>query len=138
MRSLVSTMRKFTPARGLLCRVAGIGLAAGLAGACTTTADDVGSKLLVAPGGFDLYNCQQLTNTIAGLKSRKKQLQDLMAKAETGPGGKLMSAMGYKPDYMSTVGQLRSAEATAREKQCAAPPAPAAPASAKKPAARKR
>lgn len=138
MRSLVSMMRQTTPARGLICRVAGIGLAAGLVGACATTADDVGSRLLVAPGGFDLYNCQQLTNTIAGLKSRKKELEGLMAKAETDAGGKLMSAMGYKPDYMSTLGQLRSAEATAREKQCAAPPAPAAPAAAKKPAARKR
>ena len=121
----------------LLCVVMGAGL--GLLAGCSS-AEDTASTLLVAPGGFDFYSCPQLVDTVNSLRARKLELEKLMARAETDVGGKVMSAMGYRPDYLRVIGQLKSAEATFREKQCQMPPPAAAapaPAPKTKPAAKR-
>ena len=109
------------------CAGAAIAMAAALAGCAST--EDTAATLLVAPGDYDLYPCSQLVNTVTGLKARKLQLEQLMARAETDIGGKVMSTMGYRPDYLRVIGELKSAEATLREKRCEVPP-PATPAAA--------
>lgn len=87
-----------------------------------TVSEDTASQLLVAPGNYDLYSCPQLVNTVNSLRGRKLELERLMARAETDIGGKVMSTMGYRPDYLRVRGELHSAETTLREKNCEMPP----------------
>jgi hypothetical protein len=42
----------------------------------------------------------------------------LMAKAETGPGGQLASAMAYRPEYLQLRGEMDQLRKTAGEKNC--------------------
>jgi hypothetical protein len=116
------------------CFGAAVALVTALGGCAST--DDTASKLLVAQGDYDLYSCPQVVNLVTGLKARKAELEKLMARAETDIGGKMMSAMGYRPDYLRVIGELKSAETTMREKHCEVPPPPA-PAAAPKAAAKR-
>jgi hypothetical protein len=114
---------------------AALGLCALGLGGCAMSEDTV-ANLLVAPGAYEFYTCPQLVSNAASLRARQAELEQLMAKAETDAGGKVMSSMSYRPEYLRARGELRSVEATAREKQCdlTPPPKPAAPATTKKPA----
>lgn len=113
---------------GRRARIAAACIVALGAGGCAMSEDTV-STLLVAPGNYEFYSCPQLVSTAATLRGRQKQLEDLMARAETDFGGKIMSTTGYRPDYLRVRGELRSVEMTAREKQCdLTPPQPKRPA----------
>ena len=100
-------------------RIAAALMAAGCLAGCVS--DETAGSLLVAPGGFEFYSCPQLVQAAAGFRARAAELQRLMDKAERDPGGKLVSALGYRPDYLSVRGQLHEVERTARSKQCALP-----------------
>ena len=102
-------------------------LAATLLAGCATAEDRVGG-LLVAPGGYEFYSCQQLADRVASLKVRRTELEHLMAKAESDPAGKVMSTIGYRPEYLQVGGQIQDVERTARAKQCDLSAAPAKPA----------
>ena len=92
-------------------------LAATLLAGCATTEERAGS-LFVAPGGYEFYACLQLAQTAASYKARRAELEQLMAKAESDAGGKLMSAISYRPDHLKMGGELHAIEVTAREKHC--------------------
>jgi len=64
------------------------------------------------------------------------ELEGLMAKAESGAGGTLINAVGYRPDYLKVRGEQHALEKTAREKNCdlSAVPAGAEPANVAMPA----
>jgi hypothetical protein len=119
---------------GLTLRLVATLLAAGLLAGCAFS-DEKAASLLVAPGDYDLYSCPQLARTAADLKVRRAELEGLMAKAEGDAGGRMMSALGYRPDYLKVRGEIHEIEKTAREKKCdlaavranAAPAAPAMP-----------
>jgi hypothetical protein len=98
-------------------RIIALLLAAGFVGGCAIS-DDRAASLLVAPGDYDTYSCPQLAITANSLRARRKELEGLMAKASTGSGGRFMSAIGYRPDYLKVRGELHEIEATAREKHC--------------------
>ena len=102
-------------------------LAATLLAGCATAEDRVGG-LLVAPGSYEFYSCPQLAQIAASYKARRAELEQLMAKAESDAGGKLMSAISYRPDYLQVGGQIQDVERTARAKQCDLSAAPAKPA----------
>lgn len=106
-----------------------LALAAGLIGAASISGCGITEQgapnLLVAPGGYEFYSCPQLVNAAQSLRNRQKELENLMAKAESDASGKMMSALSYRPDYLSVRGQLREVERTARQKQCdLTPPVP--------------
>jgi hypothetical protein len=101
-------------------------VAAGLLAGCATSGDTA-ATLMTAPGGYDFYSCPQLAQTAASLKLRRTELEHLMAKAESDAGGRVMSAIGYRPDYLKTRGALHEVERTARDKQCDMSIAPAKP-----------
>ncbi|MGN6573115.1 MAG: hypothetical protein ACTHLO_17040 [Pseudolabrys sp.] len=103
--------------RGRSLRIAAGLLAAGLLAGCAMS-DDRAASLLVAPGDYDIYACPQLALAAAAAKKRRDELQGLMARAETESSGRLMSALGYRPEYLKIRGELHEMEATAREKHC--------------------
>lgn len=66
-------------------------------GGCAST----GSSMLVDPAKYALYNCQQLATARVQANTRVAELERLMAKAETGAAGSLVSGLAYQTDYVS-------------------------------------
>ena len=102
---------------GRTWRIGAALLAAGLVAGCALS-DEKAASLLVAPGDYDLYSCPQLAQTAASLRTKRVELEALMARAETDSGGRMMSALGYRPEYLKVRGELHEIDATAREKHC--------------------
>jgi hypothetical protein len=98
-------------------------LAAVLLAGCNGTGEDRLGQGLVAPGGYDFYDCAQLSAQEKSLNNRRTELTRLMDKAKQGPAGGLVSAVTYEPDYASNLASLREVHRAQAEKNCAADPA---------------
>jgi hypothetical protein len=105
--------------------MAATALAVLLLGGCAGS-DSTLSSLMVAPGQYDIYHCDQLVRLIQGTTARVRQLEALKAKAETGAAGQLVSTAVYEPDYLAARGALKEMRRSAREKNCTVPDATAA------------
>ena len=80
------------------------------------------------PGKYELWDCKQLETERKALATRTEQLQKLMAKAETGAGGAVVSELAYRNDYIAVRGQSQLAEEAWRRNKCRpSPPEPTAP-----------
>src|SRR5258705_13058929 len=84
------------PLRRAATALALLGLAIGLNG-CANMSDSVTSAF-ADPAKYDLYECKQLETERKTLATRAAELQGLMAKAETGVGGFLISGPAYPKD----------------------------------------
>ena len=92
--------------------------------ACSSVSD-IGFLPLADPGKYQYYNCEQIAAARTGSLARQKGLKGLIDKAEEAPAGVLVGAMIYRPDSIVADQDLRLIDATAREKNCPPPPAPA-------------
>lgn len=113
-------------------RFAALGAVAMSLGACASGGDSgFGSSVFVDPSKYDLYNCQQLATARKTANDRVVELEGLMAKAETGAGGTLVSGLAYQTDYRSTRAQRDAIDEKIARNNCSAevapPAAPAAP-----------
>ena len=88
-------------------------VAAVVLGGCAMS-DEKAASLMVAPGDYDLYSCPQLAVAAAPLRKRRMELHGLMARADVDAGGRMMSTIGYRPEYLTISGELHSIDATAR------------------------
>ncbi len=127
------------PLRRAASALALLGLAVGLNG-CANMSDGMTSAF-ADPAKYDLYECKQLETERKTLATRAAELQGLMAKAETGVGGSVVSELAYRNDYIAVRGQTKLAEEVWQRNKCqvsasAAAGAPAAPGAA--PATAKR
>lgn len=126
------------PQHGLLraARFAAIGaLAAGL-GACASGAS---SSVFVDPATYDLYNCQQLATARTNSNNRVVELERLMAKAESGAAGSLVSGLAYQTDYRAERARRDQIDEKITSNNCShADLAPAAPAAPPAPPAKRR
>ena len=108
-------------------------LGAGLSG-CASIGDNM-SSAFADPAKYDLYECKHLQPERERLATRATELQGLMAKAETGVAGSVVSEMAYRNDLISTRGQQKLADEAWQRNKCrwtkpdpgvaAAPAAPA-------------
>jgi hypothetical protein len=91
---------------------------------------DMGDGMTVAfadPAKYELYDCKQLEAERKSLDNREAELQGLMAKAETGFAGPVVSELAYRNDYISVRGQKHFADEAWRRNNCHdSPPPPAA------------
>jgi hypothetical protein len=88
-------------------------------GACSTSGGGEGaSRLFVAPDKFQNYSCQQLEIRASAVATRRKQLEQLIAKAGTTPDGRLASMLAYQAEYTETAGDLNELRRTAAAKNC--------------------
>ena len=122
---------KRVASRGLLAaasRLAAVGVLAASAGAC---AGGASSSLFVDPASFDLYNCQQLGTARRTTNARVVELEGLMAKAETGAAGTLVSGLAYQTDYRANRARRDQIDEKIVSNNCTsadlAPPPAAAP-----------
>jgi hypothetical protein len=95
------------------------GLCAGLGG-CANVGDSMVSSAFVDPAKYENFDCRQLEAERKNLATRAAELQGLMAKAETGTGGAVVSELAYRNDYISARGQARLAEETWQRNKCVA------------------
>jgi hypothetical protein len=93
----------------LLCAVAATALAACSNGAGT---------LLVDPGRYDVYHCNDLQTRWKELTKKEQELRALMEKANQTTGGTVIGAMAYRADYESTLTEEKLVQRQAAEKKC--------------------
>ncbi|WP_029582065.1 hypothetical protein [Bradyrhizobium sp. URHD0069] len=117
-------------------------LALGMAlNGCANMSDSM-SLAFADPAKYDLYDCKQLETERKSLATRAKDLQALMAKAETGAAGTVVAELAYRNDYVAVRGQTKLAEEAWQRNKChdtaptaattgAPPVAPAPPANAR-------
>ncbi|WP_425990985.1 hypothetical protein [Afipia sp. DC4300-2b1] len=115
-------------------RMAVLGAVAMGLGACASPGEGgFGSSVFLDPAKYELYNCQQLVSTRRDVNNRVVELEGLMAKAETGAGGALVSGLAYQTDYRAQRAQRDDLDARIARDNCSAEVAPpAAPAAAPK------
>ena len=109
-------------------------------GGCAGVSDTI-SPAFVDPAKYDLWECKQLAPERRNLANRLADQERLMAKAETGAGGAVVSEMVYRNEYIAIRGQQKLLEETWQKSRCresdmqaALPPAqPAPPPGAAKP-----
>jgi hypothetical protein len=100
--------------------IVGAGALVGLLCGCVGS-DTVGS-LLVAPGKYDFYNCEQIAGRLKTAIAREKELKGLIDKAERDASGVVVSAFAYQTDYATARGDVKLLQDTGQRKQC--PPTP--------------
>src|SRR5229473_7412050 len=102
------------PRLGAVAALLGIGFALS---ACAEMSDSMTSAF-ADPAKYDLYDCKQLEPERKSLAARAAELQGLMAKAETGAAGSLVSELAYRNDYIAVRGQAKLAEEAWRRNKC--------------------
>lgn len=106
-------------------RLAVAGGALLLLAACGSVNDPREDRLgnfLVAPGKYQLYDCQQLAQTASGYITRERELREAKAKAEAAPGGEFVSALAYSGEYGQVRGNIDELRREVTEKKCDPPP----------------
>jgi hypothetical protein len=84
---------------------------------CSSVAMDE-STFFVDPARYDLYDCKQLAAARKVHMERLDELKRLMAKAETGVGGAVVSELAYRPEYASTIANLKLANRVYDDNHC--------------------
>jgi hypothetical protein len=76
------------------------------------------ASFFVDPSHYDLYNCDQLNTAHKSVGARVAELKGLMAKAETGFAGSLMSGLAYQSEFVAARGELEQIEEDRRKLNC--------------------
>jgi hypothetical protein len=98
-------------------RLAGALAFAALLAACSAVNDPAGFTI-VAQDKYDFMTCKEIIDNRDAQTGRMKALADLMEKADTGPGGFLISAAAYRSEYVQTRARLAAADRAARLNGC--------------------
>ncbi len=101
-------MTKAAPPAALL-------LVGALLSGCATGAT---SSIFVDPARYELYNCDQLNTARRPVFNRVTELQALMAKAETGAAGQLISGLAYQTDFIKARAELNLIDETRQRGNC--------------------
>jgi len=103
------------PAARLVLSFALAGAAIALAG-CSMR--DGPGTLLVDPGRYSAYHCNDLTARWKVLVAREKELHGLMDRASQGGGGAVIGSLAYRSDYDAVLAEEKLLQRTAAEKNC--------------------
>lgn len=88
---------------------------------CTSSggsSDDTVGRVLFAPGGFALYSCAEIADRATANVARQHALEQLMAKAGADSGGRLVSSVAYRPEYLERRGEMIELRNAAAAKNC--------------------
>ena len=78
--------------------------------------------LMVDPGHYEGYHCNELTAQWQKLEAREKDLRSLMQRAQES-GYAVIGTMTYRADYETVLGEQKVLQRTAAEKNCTLVPA---------------
>ena len=90
--------------------------------------DDQLARFVVAPEKYLLYSCDEIAKEAQVKAARERELQQLMTKAGTDAGGRLVSGLAYDADYLTVRGENNELRAAAAAKHCDSVPGAARPA----------
>ncbi len=79
------------------------------------------SSMMVKPGKYSIYNCDQIATAGRQLVTRERELKALIDKAAQGAGGQVAIVLAYRNEYLEVQGSLRELEAAAVDKNCKTP-----------------
>lgn len=98
-------------------------IAALAAGAlCSCASEDSAGRFLVQPGKYVLYSCTELATAMQANATRQHELEGLMAKAQRGSGGQIVSDLAYRPEYVQLHGEMNELRKSAVDRDCKAGP----------------
>jgi hypothetical protein len=118
-RDIIGDNGTASPGRPLSCVFTGalLGVAVFALAGCGA-GNDAGS-LLIDPGRYNAYHCNELAAQWKSLVAREKELRGLMDKAsDGGGGGAVIGSLAYRTDYESTLSDEKLLQQTAAEKNC--------------------
>lgn len=76
-------------------------------------------SLLIDPGRYSTYHCNDLATRWKELVKREKELRDLMDRADQGGGGgAVIGSLAYRPEYESVRSEEVLLQRTSTEKNC--------------------
>lgn len=84
---------------------------------CACGGGTVGS-LLVDPGQYESYHCQDLAAQWTLLNNRDKTLRNLIARASEATGGAVIGAMTYRTELETIAARRKLVQQEAAEKKC--------------------
>ena len=84
------------------------------------TSNDSG-ELLIDPGRYAVYKCDDLAARWKIVSAREKELHGLMDRAAQSNGGAVVGSLAYRVDYDAVVSDERLLQRTAAEKNCGLP-----------------
>jgi hypothetical protein len=74
--------------------------------------------LLVDPGQFDAYHCNDLVSQWNALSDREKKLRNLTARASEATGGTVIGVLTYRSELETIATQKKLLQQQATEKKC--------------------
>jgi hypothetical protein len=84
--------------------------------------ENTASTLMVDPGHYEGYHCNELVAQWQKLVAREKDLRNLMERAQES-GNAVIGTITYRADYETVLGEQRVLQRTAAEKKCTLVPA---------------
>ena len=105
-RGRVAILRRIVLGLATLAALAGCGMS-----------DGAGS-LMVDPGRYSAYRCNDLVARWKILVAREKELRGLIDKAKEGGGGAVIGSLAYRTDYDAALSDEKLLQRTAAEKNC--------------------
>ena len=135
---MIALPAHFRMSRRAVASMTLLGLGAGFSLGLGGCADMSGIMMsaFADPAKYELYDCKQLEAERKGLTKRAEELEGLMAKAETGVAGSVVSELAYRNDYITVHAQAKLAEEAWRRNKChETPPAETTPAASAAPPA---
>jgi len=112
----MAAARADRPAYECFVRLAGAFALAGLTAACAGGIDPGYS--VVTQDRFDFMACPEILGHRSNSTAREKQLNDLVEKAESAPGGIIISVMAYRSELAQARTLRHLAEKAAQDKGC--------------------
>jgi hypothetical protein len=114
---------KALPRAAVVAALLALGIAlSGCAGGMSEVSDslslDNATLAFANPSQYDFYDCKQLQAERKALVARLEDVKKLMAKADTGFAGPVVSELVYRNDYLAYLGQARLAEQTWKRNNC--------------------
>ena len=79
-------------------------------------------SILVDPGRYSAYHCDDLAAHWKDLVARENELRNLMKKASEGGGGAVIGSLAYRTDYESVLTEERLLQRAAADQKCAFTP----------------
>jgi hypothetical protein len=106
-----------------LAQVARRALAVALAAFCGACAGvgDVAGFAVVTQDQYDFLPCSEILAQRAGQTGNEKQLKEFIAKAESGPGGFIVSSMAYRSELVSARARIAAINRAALKNGCDTP-----------------
>jgi hypothetical protein len=101
-------------------RLAAAAALAALCAGCASVGDPA-AFAIVSQDRYDFMTCQEINNQQRGHANREKELSELAAKAESAPGGIIVSYAAYRSELTLTRGLLAAANRAAKKNNCPPP-----------------